>query len=143
MTNKGKVTEVNGDMLTIVFERHEACGDCHNCMLGSNDCAKHTVKLRGKAEKDDIVEVELDASHVMAASALAYLVPCAGFFIGLIAGWASRGLVPWLNEEIFMALCAIAGTALAYLVMRTLDKRLSKDRWEPRIVSVTKPVSEE
>ena len=35
MTNKGVVTEVNGDTLTVAFERHEACGDCHACMHGS------------------------------------------------------------------------------------------------------------
>ena len=138
MTNKGKVTEVNGDTLTIVFERHEACGDCHNCMMGSESCAKHTIKLKGKAEKDDIVEVELDASHVMMASALAYLVPFAGFIVGLFIGWAI-----FSDNELLMALCAVLGTAAAYLVMRVLDKRLSKDRWEPRIVSVSKPVAEE
>ena len=49
MTNKGVVTEVNGDTLTVAFERHEACGDCHACMHGSESCAKHTVKLKGKA----------------------------------------------------------------------------------------------
>ena len=47
MTNKGIVTQVNGDVLTIVFDRPEACGDCHNCMRGSEDCAKHTITLRG------------------------------------------------------------------------------------------------
>ena len=49
MTNKGIVTAVSGDELTVIFERHEACGDCHACMHGSTDCAKHTVKLRGRA----------------------------------------------------------------------------------------------
>lgn len=139
MTNKGKVTDVSGDLLTIVFERHEACGDCHNCMMGSANCAKHTVKLRGKAEKGDIVEVELDTSHVMAASAVAYLVPFAGLIAGLLIGWALSGHVPGVNGELFTALCALLGTAAAYFVMRVIDRRLAKDRWEPRIVSVSKP----
>ena len=55
MTNRGIVKEVNGEMLTVEFERHEACGDCHACMHGSTDCAKHTVKLRGKANVGDRV----------------------------------------------------------------------------------------
>lgn len=77
MTNKGVVTEVNGDTLTVAFERHEACGDCHACMHGSESCAKHTVKLKGKANVGDIIEVEMDSSHVMEASALAYMLPLA------------------------------------------------------------------
>ena len=133
MTNKGIVKEVNGEMLTVEFERHEACGDCHACMRGSSDCSKHTVTLPGKAEVGDLVVVEMDDSHVMAASALAYMIPFAGFMIALLICWAA-GL-----SEPMMALGALAGTALAYLLMRALDPHFSKGRWEQRIVSVSKP----
>ena len=136
MTNKGVVTKVEGDMLTIVFERHEACGDCHACSMGSTNCAKHTIKIRGKAEVGDQIVVEMDESHVMAASATAYLIPFVGFMLGLLGGYAA-GL-----SEPLMALCAIAGTAAAYLIMRALDPYLSKGRWEHRIVSVSKPDAE-
>lgn len=142
MTNKGVVTKVDGDRLTIVFERHEACGDCHACMHGSTDCKKHTIELRGKANLGDIVEVEMDDSHVMAASALAYMVPLAGFLLGLAAGWALGRTVTGVNAELLTALCAIAGTAVAYFVMRALDPHFSKGRWEQRIVSVKPPEHE-
>lgn len=133
MTNKGIVREVNGDTLTVEFERHEACGDCHACMHGSTNCAKHTIKLRGKADVGDEIVVEMDESHVMAASATAYMIPFAGFMVGILGGYA-LGL-----SEPLMALCAVAGTAVAYGIMRLLDSRLSKGRWEHRIVSVSKP----
>ena len=133
MTNKGVVTKVEGGFLTVVFERHEACGDCHACMHGSTDCNKHTVKICGQAEVGDEIVVEMDESHVMAASATAYMIPFAGFMIGLLAAYAMK-----LSEPV-MALCALAGTACAYLVMRLLDPILSKGRWEHHIVSVTKP----
>ncbi|MBQ2835170.1 MAG: SoxR reducing system RseC family protein [Clostridia bacterium] len=136
MTNKGVVRAVNGDTLTVEFERHEACGDCHACMHGSMDCAKHTITIKGKADVGDEIVVEMDESHVMAASATAYMIPCVGFMAGLFAGWALK-----LSEPL-MALCAIAGTAAAYLVMRVLDPHLSKGRWEHKIVSVRKPKDE-
>ena len=139
MTNKGTVTEVSGDNLTIVFERPEACGDCHNCMHGSEDCAKHTIVLHGHAAVGDEVVVEMDDSHVMAASALAYIVPLTGFLLGLAGGYLVSGRVSLLNPELTMALCAVIGTACAYLVMRALDPHFSKGRWEPKIVSVTTP----
>lgn len=133
MTNKGIVKKVNGEMLTVEFERHEACGDCHACMHGSADCAKHTITLRGRADVGDEIVVEMDESHVMAASATAYMIPFAGFMAGLLGGYVLK-----LSEPL-MALCAVAGTAVAYGVMRVLDPYLSKGRWEHRIVSVSKP----
>ena len=133
MTNKGIVKEVNGEMITVVFERHEACGDCHACHMGSTDCAKHTITIKGKADVGDEIVVEMDESHVMAASATAYMIPFAGFMIGLFGAYALD-----LSEPV-MALCAVVGTALAYVVMRMLDPILSKGRWEHHIVSVTKP----
>ncbi|MDO5377100.1 MAG: SoxR reducing system RseC family protein [Clostridia bacterium] len=142
MTNKGVVTKVNGDRLTVVFERHEACGDCHACMHGSTDCKKHEIELRGKANVGDIVEVEMDDSHVMAASALAYMVPLAGFLLGLLIGWALGRVLTGINGELLTALCAILGTAAAYVVMRALDPHFAKGRWEQRIVSVKAPDQE-
>ena len=136
MTNKGIVKEVNGEMLTVEFERHEACGDCHACMHGSTDCAKHTITIKGQADVGDEIVVEMDESHVMAASATAYMIPLAGFMIGILGSY-TLGL-----SEPVMALCAVAGTAVAYVIMRVLDPHLSKGRWEHRIVSVSKPEKE-
>lgn len=143
MINKGIVTKVEGDMLTVVFERHEACGDCHACMHGSTDCAKHTVKLRGKADVGDEIVVEMDDSQVMAASATAYLIPFAGMMLGLGAGWWLGGMQSAINPELVTAAGAILGTAAAYLIMKQLDPKLSKGRWEQRIVSVKKPVKKD
>lgn len=143
MTNKGIVTKVDGEMLTVVFERHEACGDCHACMHGSTDCAKHTVQIRGKAEVGDEVVVEMDNSQVMAASAMAYLIPFAGLLLGLFAGWQLGGCVlTGFNRELVTALFGFIGTAAAYGVMRLLDPKFSKGRWEQKIVSVKKPEKE-
>ena len=143
MTNKGVVTKVEGDVLTIAFERHEACGDCHACMHGSSNCAKHTVKLRGKADVGDEVVVELDDSRVMEASATAYLIPFAGMMLGLLAGWWLGGRQSAINAELVTAAGAILGTAAAYCVMKLLDPVLSKGRWEQKIISVKKPVEED
>ena len=113
MTNKGVVTAVNGDTLTVAFERHEACGDCHACMHGSENCAKHMVKIKGKAQVGDVIEVAMDDSPVMEASALAYMLPLAGFIAGLAAGWGIAKTGAFGNGELLMALCAVIGTAAA------------------------------
>lgn len=87
----------------------------------------------------DIIEVEMDDSHVMEASALAYMLPLAGFIVGLAAGWVLTKTGVKMNGELLMALCAVIGTAAAYFIMRAIDPKLSKGRWEQKIISVTHP----
>ena len=70
------------------------------------------------------------------------MIPFAGFMLGLAGGWALSTVLTALNDEIIMAMGAIVGTALAYVVMRMLDPVFSKGRWEQRIISVTKPQAE-
>ena len=41
------------------------------------------------------------------------------------------------SGELMMALFAVLGTAVAYVIMRAFDPKLSKGRWEQKIVSVT------
>ena len=41
--------------------------------------------------------------------------------------------------NISYALCAVIGTAAAYFIMRAIDPKLSKGRWEQKIISVTHP----
>ncbi len=142
MTNKGVVTEVNGDMLTVAFERHEACGDCHACAMGSTNCKKHILKLRGKADVGDEIVVEMDETHVMAASAVAYMIPLAGFVLGIAIGYFVGNKQAFINGELVTALFAVLGTGAAYLVMRALDQVFSKGRWEQKIISVTKPAEQ-
>ena len=142
MVNKGVVKEVQGEELVVVFDRHEACGDCHACMHGSEDCAKHTIKIKGKAEVGDIIEVEMDDSHVIAATAMAYMIPFAGLMLGLFGGWALSKVITAINGELIMAMSAVVGTAFAYVVMRILDPIFSKGRWEQKIISVSKPEEE-
>ncbi|MBQ7485899.1 MAG: SoxR reducing system RseC family protein [Clostridia bacterium] len=136
MLNKGVVTDRNGKVMTVTFERPEACGDCHNCPRGSESCKKHEILLQGDARIGDMVEVELDDSHVIMASMVAYLIPLAGFLIGLAAGYFAAPHFEQMNPELVMAIAALIGTVLAYLFMRIIDPHFSKGRWEPRIVSI-------
>lgn len=136
MINKGVVTESTAGKMTVVFERPEACGDCHNCPRGSESCKQHTIFLKGDAHVGDTVSVELDDSHVMLASMVAYLIPLAGFILGLVLGYALSFRFPQWNSELFTAVFAIAGTVLAYLFMRVIDPHFAKGRWEPRVVSI-------
>ncbi len=131
MINKGIVQKSENGFLTVVFDRPEACGECHACNRGSESCAKHTVIIEGTANPGDTVEVRIDDSHIVMASALAYLIPLAGLILGLIAAnFISK-------NELVMAACAFCGVAAGYGVMRAMNPVFSKNRWQPELVSVT------
>ena len=71
----------------------------------------------------------MDDSQVMAASATADLIPFAGLAAGLGLGYLLGGVITAINGELLMALTGIGGTAVAYLIMRALDPKLSRGRW--------------
>ncbi len=136
MINKGVVVGSGNGMLRIMFERQEACGDCHNCMHGSDDCNQHMLDLPGEASIGDLIEVEMDDSHFVAASMVAYLIPLLGFLVGLVLGYfLSKGMGQ--RGELVTAGFALLGTGAAYLVMRVADRHFSEKRWKPRIIRIT------
>lgn len=132
MVNKGIVQASRDGVLTVVFDRPEACGECHACNRGSESCAKHTITIEGDAQAGDTVLVEIDDEHIVLASALAYLIPLAGLIIGLAVAYA------FTKNELIMAAGALIGVGLGYLIMRALNPVFSKDRWQPKLISVSK-----
>ena len=137
MLNTGIIAKSEGGILTIVFDRPEACGECHACNRGSEQCQKHVIELRGSGNPGDRVEVEIDDSHVVLASALAYMIPLIGLIAGLAAGYGVSTAAFGRASEPVMAVFALLGTVLGYLLMRALNPRFARGRWQPRIVSVT------
>ena len=136
MVNTGTISEVKGDLLTIVFDRPEACGECHACARGSESCSKHVIQMKGKGNPGDKVEVEISDDHVLMASAVAYLIPLFGLIVGLAGGYVIASFFLKNNSELLIAFCGFAGVVLGYLMMRLLDPVFSKGRWQPRIVSI-------
>ena len=63
---------------------------------------------------------------------------CLGLALGAFVSNAAFGAV----RELFAALAGLAGVALGYLVMRALNPRFERDRWQPRIVSI-RPAEQE
>ena len=143
MINRGIITKAENEILTVVFDRPEACGECHACNRGSESCAKHTIEMKGNGSVGDIVEVEIDDDHVVLASAIAYLIPLAGLIIGMVAGFFVSKSLSHVNEELVSAVGGIVGVAIGYMSMHLLNPRLSKGRWQPHIVRIEKPIEKQ
>lgn len=127
MERLGEVTRVDGKWLEITFCRPSDCEKCHACMGGDK---MTTLRLEGKANVGDKALVELPASTVTQASAIAYGLPLAGLMIGMFAG---DKLIPLENS-----LGALIGAAVGLILPLTYllvseRKRRTNPKWTPQI----------
>ena len=83
MERTGTITAVSGDTLEVTFCRPGDCEKCHACIGGEK---KHVLLVKGEGHVGDMAVVSLPEQTVVKASALAYLLPLAGLFIGMLLG---------------------------------------------------------
>lgn len=128
MERIGEVTAVRGDEVEITFCRPADCGRCHAC---SGNRAQTTILLKGSAQCGDSAVVDMPDGKVMKASALAYVLPCAGLLGGLALGTALFG-----NDSVGFA-CGLGGLAAMLLVVFVSEKKRRADTaWQPKLVRV-------
>lgn len=137
MVRSGEVVEKKGELVTVVFERPEACTNCNGCL--SKQCIN--VELPGQAEIGDSVEVSLPDHNVIGASAIAYLIPLAMMLAGLFLGsmlHAALGIS--MNPDVFTVLCGGVLLGIGLLIVKLIDRHLQgKQSWQPRIIAVHHP----
>ena len=130
MERLGEVTKVDGKWLEITFCRPSDCDKCHACMGGSKTT---TLRLEGKANVGDSVLVELPASTVTKASAIAYGLPLAGLLIGMMLG---NEFLP-LEDSLGALVGAVAGLTLPLIYLFVSEKkRRSDSQWTPQITRI-------
>ncbi len=131
MIKFGQITDKNekSGMVTIRFERPEACGNCHACGYGSKNSE---VTLPSDRNVGEWVRVELPENRFVQATALVYIIPLAGLLLGLLLGWLLGA-----GNDLITILGAVLGLAVSFVTLYAIDKRLSKKPgWSPRITDV-------
>ena len=106
MERTGTITAVSGDTLEVTFCRPGDCEKCHACIGGEK---KHVLLVKGEGHVGDVAVVSLPEQTVVKASALAYLLPLAGLFIGMLLG----ALVAPQSETAGSAIGGVIGLAAA------------------------------
>ena len=136
MIRTGEVVGKADGILSVVFERPEACTQCNGCL--KRDCAH--VDIPGEADIGDSIDVEMPGGIIVGASAIAYIVPLVSLLLGLLSGAKLQTLLGVaMDANLFSALCALLGLALGLLVASAVDKTLRNRRqWQPKVVAVHK-----
>lgn len=140
MIKFGQIIERNDrkGLVTIRFERPEACGKCNACGAGSH---KGEVTLPSDSQVGEWTRVELPENRFLQATALVYVIPLCGLIGGLLLGWLIGS-----GNDLWTVLGALFGLLLSLLILFGIDRRVSrKSAWMPKITAVypDKPTSED
>lgn len=133
MERTGTITAVSGDMLEVTFCRPGDCEKCHACLGGDK---KHVLLVKGEGHVGDIAVVSLPEQTLTKASALAYLVPVAGLFAGMVLGT----LLAPQNTTVGSAVGGVIGLAIPLLVLTLTEKRRKQSgEYTPKLLRVLSP----
>lgn len=115
----GKVLSTNGNKAFVSLVRTSACGgNCKACGGGCETVA-HTIEVMNSidAKAGELVEVVMDDSLGLKASAILYAIPFLGFIIGILLGYVLK------LSELKSFFLGVLGIALSYLCIYFIDAK--------------------
>ena len=125
----GVVTAVENGVATVRFQRSAMCSHCGGCLAIGEKELETRVPNTLHAKVGDRVEVSMAGRRVLEASAIAYVVPLLFLLLGI---WLGSYL-----SDVFALLFGVAGCALAFLVLRRLEKRKGfTQKFRPRMTGI-------
>lgn len=114
---KGMAIDIREESIRVEICIDEACGTCSGC--GTKKPRVITVQKRPDIRIGDRVIVETQASDIIKAGILLFLVPTLGFFSGIgVVYYFFRNSVEYMY---FMG--GIAGTAVSFILLKMSSKR--------------------
>jgi len=136
---RGIVEKVEPGWAWVKTKRSSACASCgsrHHCLTQGSDQMVVKAQNTADAKKGDEVELYLSTKTKLTGTAIVYLIPVFGIFVGAFsANPLSEAL--GLNPSLGMALFTITGLVSAVFLMRYLANRMdSKQTLTPLLKRV-------
>lgn len=135
----GRVSDVEGDLATVIIERHDMCGECHACDVTSSK-KSCTIQCHNtcKGEIGDMVEIELENHLFLRATFIMYGVPFLALVIGLAIGSGIAYHFDEVYKEIIMIVIGIVCMGITFCLIKAKDKKRKYEALLPRIVKIIK-----
>jgi len=139
MTEFGEIVEIKKDQAVVKVRRSSACGKCGACSFGTNpEEMLLTVPNALQGDIGDLVELELESTQVLKASAITYLFPLFSLILGVAIGYLLGDKFDY-NKELIGAFIGLLFTALSFLGIRAMEPRFRKGhQFSPRMVQLIK-----
>jgi sigma-E factor negative regulatory protein RseC len=124
---RGIVESVEAEWAWVKTKRSSACENCdsrHHCLAQGGDQMVVKAQNTVRAKKGDEVELYLSTATKLKGTAIVYLLPVLGLFVGAFsAGPLSEAL--GLNPSLGMVIFTITGLVSAVFLMRYLADRMA------------------
>jgi sigma-E factor negative regulatory protein RseC len=136
---RGTVEKTEAGWAWVKTKRSSACSSCasrHHCLTQGGDQMLVKAQNTARAQKGDEVELYLSTKTKLTGTAIVYLIPVLGIFVGAFSAnplSAAIGISPSLG----MALFTLTGLVLSIFLMRYLANRMnSKQALTPLVKRV-------
>ena len=124
---RGIVENVAPGWAWVKTKRSSACASCgsrHHCsVVAGGDQMVVKAKNTVQAKKGDEVELYLSSKTKLKSTAIVYLIPVFGIFVGAFSADPLSKILG-LNSSLGMAIFTLAGLVLAVFLMRYLANRM-------------------
>ena len=126
----GVVVAARGTWAEVETSRRAACSGCaeaRSCGVSGANESREIVAVRNGvgAVPGDTVELDLPASAALRLSFLVWVVP----LLGLVGGAVVGATGSWgVDPDAATLVGALGGAALAYALLRRIDRRAATDR---------------
>ena len=140
---RGTVEKVEADWAWVKTKRSNACSSCasrHHCLTQGGDQMLVKAQNTARARKGDEVELYLSTKTKLKGTAIVYLIPVFGIFVGAFSANPLSAAIG-MNPSFGMVLFTLAGLILSVFLMRYLANRMdSKQALTPLVKRVTMAV---
>ncbi|ABY95233.1 hypothetical protein JCM16816_08380 [Thermoanaerobacter brockii subsp. lactiethylicus] len=138
MKERAIVVSKRGNQAEVEVIRTSACSKCRACSSGSN---KQTLKVWAEnetnAEVGQIVEIEMESRALLSATFILYVIPLAGFILGVILGLKLADILNIMWKELFSFLIGLLFIILVFAGIYANNRFFEKSRmFTARIVNV-------
>lgn len=143
MEERGNVLEVRHGTAMVEVVRHEACRHCGGCNFGQADrIVVEATDLVG-TRAGDHVALELEASRVLGAAFVVYLIPLAFLVLGLYLGTVvAQETGQPESSSIYGAILGLSLLGLAFWGVHSYDRRADPSKYRARITKILNPQEE-
>ena len=123
---RGIVEREEAGWAWVKTKRSSACSSCgsrHHCLTQGSDQMVVRAQNTARAKKGDEVELYLSSKTKLKGTAIVYLIPVLGIFVGAFSADPLSTAIG-LNPSVGMALFTISGLVASVFLMRYLANRM-------------------
>lgn len=137
MAQTGTVESVKDNNIYVKVIREEACAHCKMCTTGINEGKECVIEAVNKcsAKVGDIVEIDVQNSYFLRATAIMYGIPLLALMLGIGVSLGILQSAGVKGAELISAFIGLAFTGIVYVIINKRERNNKNTQYLPVAVS--------